>query len=101
MSDYQERIKRLETSLEKANERIESYESMARSAKGPVSESFRQHMADAREERDRFQRNLVKLRHDDALSWSQLDPRTGVLRVCDEIGHRLDEVFRRLDQHSK
>jgi predicted nucleic acid-binding Zn-ribbon protein len=100
MVDYKQRIKRLDLALDKANERIRSYESMARSAKGSVSESFEQHMADARSERDRLKRNLAKLRHDDALSWSQSDPRTGVLQVCDEIGHRLDEAFRHLDKHS-
>lgn len=100
MTSYHERIEQLERYLKKANERIESYESMASSAKGPVSESFRQRIDDARAQRDRLEQNLAKLRREDALSWSQSDPRTGVLQVCDEIGHRLDEAFHHLDKHS-
>lgn len=100
MSDYIERIERLETALEKANARIASYQAMADSAKGPLSESFREHIADACKERDRLKSNLGKLRREDVFAWSQSDPQTGVLQVCDEIGHRLDEAFRHLDKQS-
>lgn len=101
MSNYIERIERLEAALEKANGRIASYQAMADSAKGPLSESFREHIADACKERDRLESNLGKLRRKDAVQWSQSDPQTGVLQVCDEIGHRLDEAFRHLDKHSR
>ena len=99
MSKTAERIRRLEVLRERAEAKLDRLRSTANTARGPVGASFAQKLADAAEECDRLSEHLKTLRLDEALTWSASDEHAGALQVCDEIGHRLDELFSHLDSH--
>jgi hypothetical protein len=99
MTDFQDKIQRLKAHLEKVDARIAEYEAMAGKAKGPVSPIFAERLDELRAEHERLDERLRELRVEDAMSWSVDDPRIGVLRVCDEIAGRINELFTYLERH--
>jgi predicted nuclease with TOPRIM domain len=99
MTDFHEKIQRLEAHREKVDARIAEYEAMAKKAKGPVSPIFAERLDELRAEHERLDERLRELRLEDATTWSTDDPRIGVLRVCDEIAGRINELFTFLERN--
>jgi hypothetical protein len=52
-----------------------------------------------RAERDRLIDHIRRLDVESKTSWSPDDPRIGVLKVCDEIAGRINDLFERIDHH--
>ena len=99
MTDFKTKIEKLQAHLGRVDARIAEYEVMAQKAKGPISPSFAARLGDLRAERDRLINHVHRLEAEKATTWSSDDPRIGVLKVCDEIAGRINELFDRIDQH--
>jgi len=99
VTDYKSKIKKLEEHLGHVDVRIAEYEAMAQKAKGPISPSFAARLGDLRAERDRLIEHIRKLDVESKTTWSSDDPRIGVLKVCDEIAGRINDLFDRIEHH--
>jgi hypothetical protein len=99
VTDFKTKIEKLQTHLEHVDVRIAEYEAMAQKAKGPISPSFAARLGDLRAERDRLIDHIRRLDVESKTSWSPDDPRIGVLKVCDEIAGRINDLFERIDHH--
>ncbi|HSS66474.1 MAG TPA: hypothetical protein VLS27_18740 [Gammaproteobacteria bacterium] len=99
MTDFKAKIEKLRAHLDRVDAKIAEYEIMAQKAKGPISPSFAARLGDLRAERDRLIEHVRKLQFEDATSWSSDDPKIGVLKVCDEIAGRINDLFDRIEHH--
>ena len=99
MTDFQTKIEKLQTHLQHVDERIAEYEAMAQKAKGPISPSFAARLGDLRAERDRLIDHIRRLEVESKTTWTSDDPRIGVLKLCDEIAGRINDLFDRIEHH--
>ena len=99
MTDSKTKIEKLETHLGHSDMRIAEYETMAQKVKGPISPSFAARLRDLRAERDQLIEHIRKLDVESKITWSSDHPRIEVLKICDEIAGRIDDLFDRIEHH--
>ena len=99
MTDFETKMTKLRTHLKHVDKQIAKYEEMAQKARGPISPSFAARLGDLRAERDRLIAHVHRLEEEKATSWSSDDPRIGVLKICDEIAGRINDLFDRIEHH--
>ena len=91
LTSHANEIERLLQRLESLNVSLRKHEDMASKAERPLSESFRHHLAELREEHALTQSHIAKERLRQALAWKDVD--SGPLELADELGRRIDGLL--------
>ncbi|MBT6277395.1 MAG: hypothetical protein HOI95_25095 [Chromatiales bacterium] len=86
MMDHQAAVERLTARLTRLHEQVAEHEAMAAKARGPLSESFQQHLTEPSEECRRVRLHIADEQLHQALSWRGGE--SGSEDVVDEVVNR-------------
>lgn len=95
--NQQQQIQQLEKHLEHLKERRQELETQLGQADSKLREDLGHELGELQRHFRHAEEHLAQLRLDDAESWADEDLGTGILAIFDEIGNRLDKLFRAVE----